>query len=74
MKSAHPLIPLAGLRNEEIQTTVVTNPYWEKMDASDIDGEGDDDADDGDDDEHGFQDAQLSDLCSCSTNPRHDYA
>ena len=45
--------PPADLRNEEIQKTVVINPYWEKMNASDIDGDGDDDADDGDDDEHG---------------------
>ena len=62
MRSADPLIPPADLRNEEIQKTVVTNPYWEKMNASDIDGDGDDDADDGDDDEHGNQDARRSDL------------
>ena len=48
MRSADPLLPLADLRNEEIQWTVVTNPYWEKMNASDIAGDGDDDADDGD--------------------------
>ena len=42
MKSADPLIPLADLRNEEIQQTVVTNPYWERMSANDIDGDDDD--------------------------------
>ena len=52
----------ASLRNEEIQKTVVTNPYWGKMIASDINGDGDDDADDGDDDEHGTQDVRRSDL------------
>ena len=62
MKSADPLIPPADLRNEEIQYTVVTNPYWEKMNAVDTDGDGDDDADDDDDDEHGNHDARRSDL------------
>ena len=52
----------ANVRNEEIQKTVVTNPYWEKMNASDVDGDGDDDADNGDDDEHGNQVARRSDL------------
>ena len=62
MKSADPLIPPADLGNEEIQKTVVPNPYWEKMNVIDFDGDGDDDADDGDDDEHGNQDARRSDL------------
>ena len=66
MKSANPLIPPADVRNEEIQETVVTNPYWEKMIANDIDGDGDDDADDGDDDEHG------SDLWKCFASSGHD--
>ena len=62
MKSADPLIPPADLRNEEIQYTVVTSPYCEKMKAIDIDCDGNDDADDGDDDEHGNQDARRPDL------------
>ena len=62
MKSAHPLIPTAGFRNEEFQWTVVTNPDWEKMSAGDTDGGGNDDADDDDDNEHGKQDARRSDL------------
>ena len=41
---------------------MVTNPYWEKVNATDRDGDGDDDAHDGDDDEHGNQDARRSDL------------
>ena len=32
------------------------------MNASDIDGDGNDDADDGNDDEHGNQNARRSDL------------
>ena len=51
-----------GEGNEKIKKTLVTDPYWEKINASDIDGDGDDDADDGDDDEHGNQDARRSDL------------
>ena len=62
MKSTDPLIPPADLRNEEIQWTVVTNPYWEKMNVVDTDGDGDDDADDDDDDEHGNHDVRRSDL------------
>ena len=62
MRSADPLIPPADLRNEEIQWTVVTNPYWEKMNAGDIDGDGDDDADDGDDAEHGNLNVRRSDV------------
>ena len=62
MRSADPPIPLADLRNAEIQWIVVTNPYWEKINASDINGDGDDDADDGDDDEHGNHDARRSGL------------
>ena len=62
MKSTDPLIPPADFRNEEIQWTVVTNPYWEKMNVVNIDGDGDDDADDDDDDEHGNHDARRSDL------------
>ena len=44
------------------------------MNAIDIDGDGDDDADDGDDDAHGNQDAPLSDLWECFTNPGHDHS
>ena len=47
---------------KNIKKTVVTNPYWEKMNAIDTGGDGDDDADDGDGDEHGNQDAPRSDL------------
>ena len=62
MKSADPLIPPADLRNEEVQSTPVTNPYWEKTNATVTDGDGDDDAGDDDDDEHGSHDARRSDL------------
>ena len=62
MESADPLILPADFRNEEIQQTVVTNPYWRKMNAVDSDGDGDDDAGDDDDDEHGNHDARRSDL------------
>ena len=62
MKSADPLIPPADLGNEEIRKTVVTNPYWEKMNVNDIDDDRDDDADDGGDVEHGNQDDGRSDL------------
>ena len=62
MKSANTLIPPADLGNEEIQYTVVTNPYWEKTNAVDTDGDGDDDDDDDDDDEHGNHDAGSSNL------------
>ena len=62
MESTNPLIPPADLRNEEIQKTVVTNPYSKNMNVIDIDGDGDDDAHDGDDTEHGNQDARRSDL------------
>ena len=72
MRSADPPIPLADLRDEENQVTVGANPYLEKMNASDIDGDGDDDADDGEDDEHRNQDDGRSDLRKCFTNPGHD--
>ena len=72
MKSTDPLIPPAYLRNEEIQSTVVTNPYWEKMNVVNIDGDGDDDADDDDDDEHGNHDARRSDLLECFTKSGYD--
>ena len=62
MKSADPLIPPADLRYEQMQQTVVTNTYSEKMNAIDLDGAGDDDADDGDDAEYGNQDVRRSDL------------
>ena len=62
MKSTDPLIPPADLRNAEIQWTVVTNAYWEKMNVVDTDGDKDDDADDDDDDEHGNHDARRSDV------------
>ena len=58
MKSADPLIPPADRINEEIQYTVFTNPYLEKMNAVDTDDDGDDDADD----EHGNHDARRSEL------------
>ena len=75
MKSADPPIPPADLRNEEIQLAVVTNPYWEKMNAVDTDGAGDDDAADDDDDERGYHDARRSDLSNhykifCATRGR----
>ena len=62
MGSTDPQILPADLRNEEVQSTVVTNPYSEKMSVIDHDGDGDDDTDDGDDDEHGNQDTRRSDL------------
>ena len=62
MKSADPLIPPADLRNENVQLTVVTNPYSQKMNVSDLGGGGDDPAHAGDDAEHGHQDARRSDL------------
>ena len=62
MRSADPLIPPADLGNEEIQLPVVTYPYSKKMNVIDIDGDGHDDAHDGDDTEHGNQDARRSDL------------
>ena len=60
LRSADPLLPHADLRNEEIQKTVVTNPYSKKMNVIDIDGDGDDDAADVDDAEQGNHDAGRS--------------
>ena len=51
-----------NIRNEENPETVVTNPYSKKMNVMDIDGDGDDDAHDGEDPEHGILDARRSDL------------
>ena len=62
MMSAKPLIPPADLRDEESRSAVITNPYWDKMNANDIDADGDDDADAGDDDEGGNQGARRFDL------------
>ena len=55
MKSANPLISPADLR-------IATNPYCETRNAIDFDGDGNDDADDGNDDVHGNQDARRSEL------------
>ena len=44
------------------------------MNVIDIDGDGDDDAHDDDDTEHGNHDARRSALWQCFTNPGHDYS
>ena len=44
------------------------------MNVVDIDGGADEDAHDGDDTEHGNQDARRSDLCHCFTIPGRDYS
>ena len=59
-RSPDPPLPPADLKNEDVQWTVVTNAKSEKMSASDIDGHGDDDEDDGKDGEHKNQSLQGS--------------
>ena len=44
------------------------------MNANDIDSDGDDVADDGDDAEHGNLSVRRSDLYECCTSPGHDYS
>ena len=52
---------------KKFERLLLQNSYLEKMIASDIEGDGDDEADDVDDDVHGYQDARRSDLCECFT-------
>ena len=52
-------MPPADLKHEDFQWTVVTHAKSEKMSASDIDGHGDDDEDDGKDGEHENQSLQF---------------
>ena len=59
-RSPDPPLPPADFKNEDFQLTVVTNAKSEKMSASDIDGHGDDDEDDGKDGEHENQSLQGS--------------
>ena len=53
-------LPPADLKHEDFQWTVVTNAKSEKMSASDIDGHGDDDEDDGKEGGHENQSLQGS--------------
>ena len=53
-------VPPADIKNEDFQWIVVTQAKSEKMSASDIDGHGDDDEDDGKDGEHENQNLQGS--------------
>ena len=59
-RSPDPPLPPADFKNEDVQLSVVTNAKSEKMSASDIDGHGNDDEDDGKEGEHENQSLQGS--------------